>query len=249
MANHSSILAWRFHGQRTLVDYSLWGQKESDMTEWLSFSLSLGPIPYLYLLGVRGWFRGIDLGQLRPSDSQSGFTLSQLFAIFAFGSCGSYSGETGATVRCNNEAKDVSAIIVSFGYPFRWAWADSDPAHPLSLHWEDLHGLFLLQKPKDLLLCASPVSNRITRHRPFLPFRNFRQEKAMAPYSSTLAWKIPRTENPGRLQSMGLLWVGHDWATSLSLFSFMHWRRKWQPTPMFLPGESQGRGSLLYFEI
>ena len=35
----------------------------------------------------------------------------------------------------------------------------------------------------------------------------------------------------------------HDWATSLSLFTFMHWRRKWQPTPVFLPGESQGRGS------
>ena len=35
--------------------------------------------------------------------------------------------------------------------------------------------------------------------------------------------------------------VGHDWATSLSLFTFMHWRRKWQPTPVFLPGESQGR--------
>ena len=40
---------------------------------------------------------------------------------------------------------------------------------------------------------------------------------------------------------MGLLRVGHDWATSLSLFTFLHWRRKWQPTPVFLPGESQGR--------
>ena len=39
--------------------------------------------------------------------------------------------------------------------------------------------------------------------------------------------------------------VRHDWATSLSLFTFMHWRRKWQPTPVFLPGESQGRGSLV----
>ena len=37
--------------------------------------------------------------------------------------------------------------------------------------------------------------------------------------------------------------VRHDWATSLSLFTFMHWRRKWQPTPVFLPGESQGRGA------
>ena len=42
-------------------------------------------------------------------------------------------------------------------------------------------------------------------------------EKEMAPHSSTLAWKIPWTEEPGRLQSMGSLGVGHDWATSLSL--------------------------------
>ena len=42
-----------------------------------------------------------------------------------------------------------------------------------------------------------------------------------------------------------LLRVGHDWATSLSLFTFMYWRRKWQPTPVFLPGESQGQGSLV----
>ena len=68
---------------------------------------------------------------------------------------------------------------------------------------------------------------------------------AMAPNSSTLAWKIPWMEEPGRLQSMGLLRVGHDWVTSLSLFTFMHRRRKWQPTPVFLPGESQGRGSLV----
>ena len=70
-------------------------------------------------------------------------------------------------------------------------------------------------------------------------------EKAMAPHSSTLAWKIPWTEEPGGLQSMGLLGVGYDWVTSLSLFTFLHWRRTWQPTPVFLPGESQGRGSLM----
>ena len=67
----------------------------------------------------------------------------------------------------------------------------------------------------------------------------------MVTHSSTLAWKIPRTEEPGRLQSVGSLGLGHNSATSLSLFTFMHWRRKWQPTPMFLPGESQGRGSLV----
>ena len=41
-------------------------------------------------------------------------------------------------------------------------------------------------------------------------------EKEMATHSSVLAWRIPGTGEPGRLQSMGLLRVGHDWATSLS---------------------------------
>ena len=72
-------------------------------------------------------------------------------------------------------------------------------------------------------------------------------EKAMAPHSSTLVWKIPWTEEPGRLQSLRSLRVGHNRETSFSLFTFMHWRRKWQPTPVFLPGESQGRGSLMVF--
>ena len=66
-----------------------------------------------------------------------------------------------------------------------------------------------------------------------------------SPIFSTLAWKILWTEEPGRLQSMGSLRVGHDSVTSLSLFTFMHWRRKWQPTPVFLPGESQGQRSLV----
>ena len=67
----------------------------------------------------------------------------------------------------------------------------------------------------------------------------------MAPHSSTLAWKIPWAEEPGRLRSMGSLRVGHDWVTSFSLFTFMHWRRTWQPTPVLLTGESQGRRSLV----
>ena len=69
--------------------------------------------------------------------------------------------------------------------------------------------------------------------------------KAVAPHPSPLAWETPWAEEPGGLQSMGSLRVGHDWATSLSLFTFLHWRRKWQPTSVFLPGESQGRGSLV----
>ena len=74
-----------------------------------------------------------------------------------------------------------------------------------------------------------------------------RTEKAMAPHSSTLAWKIPWMEEPGRLQSIGSLRVGHNWVTSLSLFTFMHWRRKWQPTPVCLPRESQGQGGLVCY--
>ena len=95
-------------------------------------------------------------------------------------------------------------------------------------------------------------------------------EKEMATHSSVLTWRIPGTgdpgglpsmgshrvrhdwndiaaaasvKEPGGLQSMGSLRVGHDWATSFSLFTFMHWRGKWQPTPVFLPGDSQGQGS------
>ena len=68
-------------------------------------------------------------------------------------------------------------------------------------------------------------------------------EKEMAPHPSTLAWKIPCIF----LATVGLLRVGHNSATSLSLFTFMHLRRKWQPTPVFLPRESQGRQSLVGF--
>ena len=83
------------------------------------------------------------------------------------------------------------------------------------------------------------------QHHLFYLFLWQNMEMAMAPHSSTLAWKIPWTEESGRLQSMGSLSVRHDWVTSLSLFTFMQWRRKWQPTLVFLPGESQGQGSLV----
>ena len=89
------------------------------------------------------------------------------------------------------------------------------------------------------ILASRPVSCFLTFH----PKPAESPEKAMAPHSGTLAWKIPWTEEPGGLQSMGSGRVGHGWATSLSLFTFVHWRRKWQPTPVFLPGESQGWGA------
>ena len=73
----------------------------------------------------------------------------------------------------------------------------------------------------------------------------FRSEKAMASHSSTLAWKIPWMEKLGRLQSMGSLTVRHDWATSLSLFTFMHWRRKMATHSSVLAWRIPGMGSLV----
>ena len=70
---------------------------------------------------------------------------------------------------------------------------------------------------------------------------SFCRRRQWHPTPVPLAWKIPWTEEPVRLQSMGSLRVGHDWATSLSLFTFMHWRRKWQPSCLENPRD---RGAL-----
>jgi len=98
-----------------------------------------------------------------------------------------------------------------------------------------------------VLLIAQSVKNLSAIQETWVRFLGWEDmlEKEMETHSSILAWRIPWTEEPGRLQSMGSQRVGHDRVTSLSLFTFMHWRRKWQPTPVFLPGESQGRGSLV----
>ena len=112
----------------------------------------------------------------------------------------------------------------------------------LLFRWGVLHKVLL-----GVGLCPALYSSGffcVSSHYLILP-RVGSPEKVMAPHSSTLAWKIPWMEEPGRLQSMGSWRVGDDWATSLSLFPFMHWRRKWQPTPVFLPGESQGQRSLV----
>ena len=122
----------------------------------------------------------------------------------------------------------------------------------LKISWQVLLCNFLRNecshsKETDSQQCQSNIINQIIfiSKSQLQQAINVRMEKAMAPYSSTPAWKLPWMEEPGRLQSRGSLTVGHDWATSLSLFTFMHWRRKWQPTPVFLPGESQGQGSLV----
>ena len=117
-------------------------------------------------------------------------------------------------------------------------WISHHPPYRQNLHWYWQNSQCTSRQDSERSLKNSPeLINSLWVKKPW--------EKAMAPHSSTLAWKIPWTEGPGALQSMGSQRVGQDWATSLSLFTFMHWRRKWQPTPVFLPGESQGRGSLV----
>ena len=66
----------------------------------------------------------------------------------------------------------------------------------------------------------------------------------MAPHSSTLAWKIPWTEEPGRLQSMGSLGVRHDFTFTFT-FHFHALEKEMATTPLFLPIESQGHRSLM----
>ena len=90
-------------------------------------------------------------------------------------------------------------------------------------------------------------SNKIIHktHMKYLKNKSTKVELSFLVACRLIAWKIPWTEEPGTLQSMGSLRVEHNWATSLSLFPFMHWRRKWQPTPVFLPGESPGWGGLV----
>ena len=77
----------------------------------------------------------------------------------------------------------------------------------------------------------SSVCSQTQEESPFLSLSHRKPSETGIPYS----W----------FPSMGSLRVGDDWAISLSLFTFMHWRRKWQPTPVFLPRESHGQRSLV----
>ena len=131
-------------------------------------------------------------------------------------------------------------------------WTPQRGWKPLCTRTLPLSSSFLLwrviqQPPTPSQVTLPPVPAGMTGPRNSTDLFSLREalEKAMAPHSSTLAWRIPWTEEPGGVQSMRLWRVRHNWATSLSLFTFMHWRRKWQPTPLFLPGESQGQGSLV----
>ena len=122
-------------------------------------------------------------------------------------------------------------------------------------HWETYGSFYVLQENFHLItiiLLKLRKKLRKVQHcivsegwdiNIFMSLAEGGSEKTMATHSSTLAWKIPWTEEPGGLQSMWSRRLGHDWATSLSLFTFMHWRRKWQPTPVFLPGDPRDGGA------
>ena len=128
----------------------------------------------------------------------------------------------------------VTAVIFRDGWEGYMRWCKQDGCHTGHLpnsgsYWQHSKQVITVTKittpflaclPKDPIFLYLPSEISTVRSK---------KEKAMAPHSSPLAWKIPWTEEPGRLKSMGLWKVGHDWATSLSLFTFTHWRRKWHP--------------------
>ena len=147
---------------------------------------------FFHELGDEGWFRDDSqkeqATQIDPSHAQ--FTVAFM------------------PLRESNAAADPTGGraqwwgVMGSGRKHRWSFTRSPAAH--------------------LLLCG-PVPNRPQVASGLGPGASFgdpcskRPEKAMVPHSSTLAWKIPWMEEPGRLQSMRSLRVGHDWATSLSL--------------------------------
>ena len=95
------------------------------------------------------------------------------------------------------------------------------------------------------------VAKSLTRLSDFtFTFHFHALEKEMATHSSVPAWRIPGTGEPGGLLSMGSCRVGHKWSDLAAAAEFtwarkLPWRRAWQPTPIFLPGESHGQRSLV----
>ena len=136
-----------------------------------------------------------------------------------------------------NIHKRLYAINSEFSVEEQWAIDQESQRFSLVDLVRDLKSYISKKFPREANFSYRPLlENRCSK---------LKKEKAMASHSSTLAWKIPRMEEPGGLQPMGSLKVEHNWATSLSLFTFMYWGRKWQPTPVFLPGEPRGRWSLV----
>ena len=143
---------------------------------------------------------------------------------------------------CNSSS--LACLLMCSAYRLNKQVRADSPVVVLSQSWTNQ--LFHTGSNHCFLTCVqvSQEAGKMVRY--YHLFKSFPSEKAMATHSSTLAWKIPWMEEPGRLQSMVSLRVRHDWATSLSLFTFMHWRKKWQPTPFILawriPGTEEPSG-------
>ena len=211
------LLPGKFHGLRSLVGYSPWGRKESDTTERLHF-LSLSDFTFFQTLTVsNSWKRAKHIGDI------------YVFIFYVYGEQTLKSlWVSSPEVRCT-QTFFVCWTVVSF---------QNCPTCP------KFYGLVHLfpniccrYTRKSALFPASDHSHGLNSHRAFCCPR-----------------QTPWMEELGRLKSMGSRRVGYNWASSLSLFTwasslslftFMHWRRKWQPTPVFLPGESQGWQSLV----
>ena len=157
----------------------------------------------------------------------------------------------------SSSAAPFSCCLQSFpasgSFPVSWLFASGDQSFgasasvlPINIQgWFPLGLTSLISLQSKGLLWSYLLSVEISFIQIYTNFPEFRRSRWWHPALVLLPGKIPWMEEPGRLQFMELRRVGLNWATSISLITFMHWRRKWQPTPVFLPGESQGRGSLV----
>ena len=105
------------------------------------------------------------------------------------------------------------------------------------LNWTELTDIY--QKINIITVYTKRTKEKVTAQEMFTIYISYK-EKAMAPHSSVLAWKIPGMQEPGWLPSIGLHRVGHDWANSLShvavQFSQHHsLKRLSLPRCIFLP--------------
>ena len=220
---YTGYLMWRADSlENSLMLWKDWGQEEEGATEDGSIgkqkSLLVVLLPVLEVIKQEMARVKVDiLGISEPKWTGMGELNSDDHYIY-------YCGQE--SLRRNGVAIIVNKRVCS-------TWLQSQNDRMISVH--------LQGKPFSITVIQvyAPTSNAEESE-----VKQF-YEKAVATHYSTLSWKIPWMEEPGRLQSMQSLGVGHNWATSLLLFTFMHWRRKRQPTPVFLPGDSRGRGSLV----
>ena len=108
-------------------------------------------------------------------------------------------------------------LSLEFSLSFNNSWPENENEHhhmpyPFWLRWQIIH-----------LQCRRPGFDPRVRKITWI--------SGMATHSSTLAWRIPWTEEPGRLQSMGLQRVGHDWATNPTCLSIFSMQQDWENSP------------------